>query len=79
MLWHFNKLEIIEKFTEQLMHLYGESDLFNANNEKCGRVIVDMPVAFVEDNGITLFGSDTVVNKKPKNREERRKLKYKKS
>ena len=79
MLWYFNSLEIIEKFTEQMMHLRGESDLFNSNNEKCGRVIIDMPVAFVENNGITLFGSDTVVNKQPKNREERRKLKYRKS
>ena len=79
MFWHFNSLKIIEKFTEQMMHLRGESDLFNNNGEKCGKVVIDMPIAFVEDNGITLLRSDTVANKQPRNREERRKLKYKNS
>lgn len=67
MFWHFNSLEIIEKFTERLMHLRGESDLFNNNGEKCGKVVIDMPIAFVEDNGITLLGSEAVPNKQPIN------------
>lgn len=79
MFWHFNSLEIIEKFTEHLMHLRGKSDLFNNNGEKCGKIVIDMPAAFVEDNGITLLRNGTVANKQPKNREERRKLKYKNS
>lgn len=79
MFWHFNKLEIIEKFTEQMMHLRGESDLFNNNGEKCGSVVIDMPAAFIGDSGITCLGSDTVNSKHPRNREERRKLKYKNS
>lgn len=77
MFWHFNSLEIIEKFTKRLMHLRGESDLFNNNGENCGKVVIDMPVAFIGDDGITLLGSGDVANKQPRNREERRKLKYK--
>lgn len=79
MLWHFNKLKIIEKFTEQLMHLRGESDLFDNTGKKCGSVTIDMPVAFIEKDGITCLGSDAVSSKNPRNRKERRKLKYKKS
>ncbi len=76
---YFDRLEVVERFSDQLMHLWGESELFNKNGERCGRVEVDMPAALVEKDGITLLGSDTVTGDRPRNREERRRESIKNS
>ena len=71
----FERLEVIERFSDKLMHLCGESELFNKDGEKCGRVEIGMPLALVEKDGITLLRSDTVTKDRPRNREERRRWK----
>lgn len=73
---YFDRLEVVERFSDQLMHLWGESELFNKNGERCGRVEVDMPVALIGNNGITLLGNDTIAKSRPRNREERRRKQY---
>ena len=75
---NFDKITVIEKIDDNLFHLEGEADLLDKNENKCGRLIVDMPRAFIGEDGITLLGNNVMNDKRPMNREERRKAKFKK-
>ena len=72
--WNFDKVTVIEKIDDNLFHLEGEADLLDKNGNKSGRLKIDMPRAFIGEDGITLLEND----KRPMNREERRKAKFKK-
>lgn len=78
MIWNFDKVTVVEKIADNLFHLEGEADLLDKNENKCGRLIVDMPRAFIEEDGITLLENDAGNNKRPLNREERRRAKFNK-
>ena len=72
--WNFDKVTVIEKIDDNLFHLEGEADLLDKNGNKSRRLKIDMPRAFIGEDGITLLEND----KRPMNREERRKAKFKK-
>lgn len=72
--WNFDKVTVVEKIDDNLFHLEGEADLLDKNGNKSGRLKIDMPRAFIGEDGITLLEND----KRPMNREERRKAKFKK-
>ena len=72
--WNFDKVTVVEKIDDNLFHLEGEADLLDKNGNKSGRLKIDMPRAFIGEDGITLLEND----KHPMNREERRKAKFKK-
>lgn len=76
--WNFDKVTVIEKIDDNLFHLEGEADLLDKNGNKSGCLKIDMPRAFIEEDGITLLRNDAGNNKRPLNREERRKAKFKK-
>lgn len=76
--WNFDTVKVIEKIDDNLFHLEGEADLLDKNGNKSGRLKIDMPRAFIGEDGITLLENNVGNNKCPRNREERRKVKFKK-